>query len=138
MKGFAIILACMLLGGCITATGANTASGRPERTVNLPAETAKAKVVAAMINRGFSLRSDSAARVVFFRLGDTGTGGIITAAYGVEAAFTIIPQGGSSRVMAEVSGVGNPGTWQQGGMQLNKWNGGDAAMADVNAVLAGL
>ena len=133
-------VAALVLSGCATNTGASTASGRPERTVHISADVARAKITAGMINKRFSLRSNSSARLVFYRPGNTGTGGLIAAAFGAEAAFVIIPQGNSTRVMVEVNGVQYPDTSREvkSGLALNNWNGGAEAMADINAVLASL
>jgi hypothetical protein len=140
-KHWAALAVMLMLGGCAVATGANTPSGRPERTVNLSADAARTKITGGMINRGFSLRSDSPSRVVFFRAGDTGTGGLIAASYGAEAAFTIISTGAnSSRVMVEVNGIMYADSWREAksGMALTTASGGAEVMAAVNAVLASL
>ena len=96
---------------------------------------ARAKITSGMLNKGFSLRSDSTAQLVFYRAGNTGTGGLIAAQFGAQASFVIVPQGNSSRVMVELTGISYPGTIREGGSPLTRMNGGDAAMADVSAVL---
>jgi hypothetical protein len=126
------------LPGCATNTSAHTASGRPERTVSLSAEAAKARITEGMLNKGFTLRSDSSAQPSFYRPGNTGTGGLIGANFGAKASFTVVPHGDSSRVIVDIVGIGHPGTIAEGPMPLNNWNGGAEALRDVNAVLASL
>jgi hypothetical protein len=133
-----VLILALALAGCATTSAAPTASGRPERLVHISADGAKAKITAGMINKGFSLRSDSAAQIVFYRSGNTGTGGLLSANFGAKASFVIVPQGGSSRVMVELSGIGYPDSFREQPMALNNWNGGAEALRDVNAVLASL
>jgi hypothetical protein len=137
MKALLILSACLALGGCATNVGAHTASGRPETVARVSADTARAKITSGMLNRGWSLRSDTNTQLTFTKRGTTGTR-LITAEFGAKASFILVPQGGGVRVVSELSGVGFLDTNHETPMLLMDPNGGRAARADVDAVLASL
>jgi hypothetical protein len=121
--------------GLIMGAGAGQAvaqSGRPEVTVQAPATAIKSQLINEMLNRGFSVVSDSPYLVVFEKVSDNlGAMFLFGTRYGgaphVRASFSIADLNGSSRVVSDVALIGNAGTAFERRTDLNF--GTDAAQA---------
>ena len=114
MNKWFMILLCSALVGCIPPVILNTMSGRPEIMTSTPLEKLKPELVSAMMNRGYSMRSDSGMVMMMEkRLPD---------AYGIShgsrydpipagrITFTFLQSSAQVRLIADLAIVTNPGS----------------------------
>ncbi len=106
----------LVLGGCATtATAPQTASGKPELTIQAPAPAIKSALVNEMVNRGYRIVRDSEyeltfenviTNVAFVVLLGTPGGGAPTE----RITYQIATLGPSTRVIADIAIISNSGT----------------------------
>ena len=114
MNKLLVILLCFAISGCVAPITLNTASGRPEITTNAALEKLKPELVAAMMNRGYSMRSDSGMVMVMEKK--------LPEAYGLShgsrydpipagrITFTFLQSSAQVRLIADMAIVTNPGS----------------------------
>lgn len=108
-----IVCSLLALSACQSVQHA-TLSGKPEVTVAAPADQAKTAFVGALINSGFSLKSDTQFMVVAERV-TTGLGAALLATQYDSRVMaritgTFVPNGKDTRVVADMALVSNPGS----------------------------
>lgn len=114
MNGWPMVLLCLVLIGCVPPVVPNTMSGRPEITTNAPLDRIKPELVSAMMNRGYSMRSDSGmVMVTEKRLPDAAGisyGGRYDPIPSGRITFTFLQASAQIRLIADMAIVTNPGS----------------------------
>lgn len=114
MNRWIMVLLCLAIVGCVPPVILNTMSGRPEIMTNASLDRLKPELVSAMMNRGYSMRSDSGMVMMMEkRLPD---------AYGIShgsrydpipagrITFTFLQSSAQIRLIADMAIVTNPGS----------------------------
>jgi hypothetical protein len=122
-KSIALGLALILCGG----TAATAQAGRAEISILGTAEPAKAKIINEMMNRGYTIFSDSPNLIAFDKLADNlGAMFLFGTGYGgaphSRVSYSIVQIGGSTRIIADVAMLGNAGTAFERRTDLNFGN----------------
>jgi len=106
MRNFVVAALALLQAGCATTTNAHvdTPSGRPEATVRASQAAVKGFIQGQMIDAGYSIQTDSGAKLVFGRYGEPSFGGI-GAEWGYVIAYSLIETPPTVRVVAEPRAV---------------------------------
>jgi len=121
---------------CLSALGAAAQSGRAEVTVAASSAAVKSHLINEMMNRGYSIMSDTPNMVVFDKVADnlaamflfgTRFGGAPHA----RIVYSIAEIGGSTRVMADAALIGNAGSAFE---RRNDMNSGEA-LGEVQGIL---
>ena len=106
MRDFVVPALALLLAGCATTTNAHvdTPSGRAEATVRASQAAVKGFIQGQMIDAGYSIRTDSGAKLVFGKFGEPSFGGI-GAEWGYVIGYSLIETPPTVRVVAEPRAV---------------------------------
>lgn len=103
-----------VLIGCVTPVDLGTASGRPEITTNVSMDRLKPELMAAMMNRGYSMHRDSGVSLSM----EKPLTGMAAAFFGsrydpnpaARITFTFIQSTDQLRLIADMAMVTNPGS----------------------------
>lgn len=134
----ALVAASVLLSGCFTVEH-NTASKKPEVTIAAPADRIKPAMINAFINEGYAVRDSSEYAIVLGKnsIDDKdaiwiGSGSLIQ----VTLNFATIDK--STRVVADIAWVMNPGSGKQETMSGNNLEMSTGIQATLDRVKASL
>ena len=137
--GLAVALS---LAGC-NGVKHETASGRPEVTIRSSAEPVKSAVTGFLVNAGYSITKSSDIQVVGERTPDNAMAAVLFGSQydstpKARITYTILPLGGTTRVIADMAIVTNPGSAFERVTPLNnvpESAGVQRSLIDVKAAL---
>ena len=110
------IIICLGLAACAATVTHQTASGKPEVTIMTTEISAvKGLLVSEMLNRGYSITSESGNLVAFDRPVDNAfAAALLGSQYdrtpNARVTYSIAPLGSSTRVIADLAIITNPGS----------------------------
>jgi hypothetical protein len=104
MRAFVVAALALLLADCATTTAhVDTPSGRAEATVRASQAAVKSFIQGQMIDAGYSIRTDSGAKLVFGKYGEPSFG--IGEEWGYVIGYSLIETAPTVRVVAEPRAV---------------------------------
>lgn len=121
-----VLVAMVMVVGCVAPVQHNTASGKPEVTVSTSDVGAvKAALVSEMIDRGYNITTEGDFGMVFDRPVDNFLAGVLLGSSydttpNARIAYTLVPKSDGVRVVADIAVITNPGSAFEKRTEMNQ------------------
>lgn len=130
----------LLLSGCATPAQHQTASGKPEATMAAAPDRIKPLLIRDMTNQGWRMAKETQYDMTFEKPLEGPASILLASRYDPtpigRISFSIFPQGNTTRVVADLAGVSNPGSAYERRTEMN--NNRDATkVQDLLDIIAG-